>query len=92
MSCLSMVHATPAVAGWPLVKCDAPHRALFLHADLDRGAGVFSFFSEFWRRPCCVLTFNADLDAGAVVFCIGIRVLFYAFNSVDKNSQGEGPR
>ena len=30
-----------AGAGSPLVKCDAPHRALFLYAGLDRGAGVF---------------------------------------------------
>ena len=36
-----LVRARPAVAVRPLVKCDAPHRALFLYAGLDGGAGVF---------------------------------------------------
>ncbi len=31
----------PAVAGSPRFKCDAPHRALFLYADLDGGPVVF---------------------------------------------------
>ena len=36
-----LVRDRPAVAVRPLAKCDAPHRALFLYADLDGGAGVF---------------------------------------------------